>query len=118
MGCLEQSRQFFLQYAQLELEARFPELAARVAAGRVGNGSECFGYDDEISKDHDWGVDFQLWVLEEDRERIPTLTAWKMDLLRRQGLSDSEDWFLASHGESVQRRIQDVRVRSLPLQFE
>lgn len=82
MGCLEQSKQFFLQYAESELISRFPDLAARVAAGLVGNGSECFGYDDELSKDHDWGIDFYLWVLEEDQEHIPALAAWKEELLR------------------------------------
>ena len=46
MGCLELSRAFFLQYAQPELEQKFPQWAPHVAAGLVGNGSECFGYDD------------------------------------------------------------------------
>lgn len=83
MGCLELSRAFFLQYAQPELEQKFPQWAPHVAAGLVGNGSECFGYDDEISKDHDWGIDFYLWVTEEKREAIPVLAAWKRNLLER-----------------------------------
>ena len=83
MGCLELSRAFFLQYAQPELEQKFPQWAPHVAAGLVGNGSECFGYDDAISTDNDWGIDFYLWVTEEKREAIPVLAAWKRNLLER-----------------------------------
>jgi hypothetical protein len=51
------------------LEKDFPELAPRLAVGLAGRGSECFGYDDEISRDHDYQISLWLW-LESNDERV------------------------------------------------
>lgn len=34
----------------------------RLAVGSVGDGSDRFGFDDDISRDHDWGVSLCIWV--------------------------------------------------------
>lgn len=78
---MQLSREYFFTVAEPSLKRSFPELYPRLAAGLVGNGSECFGYDDEISRDHDWGVDFFAWTSESDSAMIPALRNWKTTLL-------------------------------------
>ncbi len=83
MKGLTLSRQYFRDTAEPRLKEDFPELYKHIAAGLVGNGSECFGYDDELSRDHDWGIDFFLWVPESDWEAITELRNWKNTLFEK-----------------------------------
>ena len=55
------SRRFFASALPL-LKEHIPDVMAVSAAGLVGEGSECLGLDDGISRDHDWGPAFCLWV--------------------------------------------------------
>ncbi len=66
MKGLELCREYYLRCARDGIKARFGERAARVAAGLAGEGSECLGFDDEISRDHDFGPAFCLWLADED----------------------------------------------------
>lgn len=59
---LDLSRRFFMAEGLPMLRRRFPELLPHIAAGRVGEGSECFGFDDRFSRDHDFGPGFCLWI--------------------------------------------------------
>ena len=66
MGGLELSREFFDAYGKPMLETHFPHLLPKLAAGLFGSGSECFGYDDEISRDHDFEPGFCIFLPGED----------------------------------------------------
>ena len=66
MQGIEEAELFFRNEALPVLEQNFPELLPGIAAGMAGRGSECFGFDDEISRDHDFTAGFTIWLEKED----------------------------------------------------
>lgn len=66
MKGLDISRAFYREYGEPMLREKFPELVPLLAAGLFGSGSECYGYDDEISRDHDFEPGFCLFLPGED----------------------------------------------------
>lgn len=58
-------REYFETYGRPMLAEQFAEYKDRIAAGLCGEGSDCFGFDDAVSRDHDWGPGFSMWVSEE-----------------------------------------------------
>lgn len=66
MQGLTLSRKYFEACGLPLIESRFSHVRDRIAAGLVGDGSECYGFDDELSRDHDWGPGFCVWLTAED----------------------------------------------------
>ena len=67
MKGIDLSRAYYEQYGKEMLEKDFPELLPFLAAGLLGSGSECFGYDDEVSRDHDFDPGFCIFIPGEDK---------------------------------------------------
>jgi hypothetical protein len=61
---LELARTFFSRTVLPALEKEAPEALKLAAFGLAGPGSECFGFDDELSRDHDWGPRVCIWIPE------------------------------------------------------
>jgi len=61
---------FYREHGVAMLSQLFSTYTDRIAAGFVGPGSECYGFDDEISRDHDWGPGFCMWLTTEDHQEI------------------------------------------------
>ncbi len=66
MNGLEISEAYFEAYGMPMLQRDFASLLPHVAAGLFGSGSECFGFDDELSRDHDFDPGFMLLLPGED----------------------------------------------------
>ena len=69
---MELARRFWEQAGKPMLQSRYPDYAERIAVGLVGYGSECFGFDDALSRDHDFAPRFCLWLTDEDYAAIGT----------------------------------------------
>lgn len=67
MNGLEISRQYWEECGRPMIEERFPELMGLIAVGLVGAGSECYGYDDDVSRDHDFEPGFCIYLPDEER---------------------------------------------------
>ncbi len=68
---MQLSQSYWQTYGKPLLDQpKFAEYKNRIAAGLVGHGSECYGFDDAISRDHDFGPGFCLWLTDEDYAKI------------------------------------------------
>ncbi|MCL2491776.1 MAG: DUF4037 domain-containing protein [Coriobacteriia bacterium] len=66
MNGLELAEAFWWERGYPALCELMDDAIDRVAAGMVGEGSECFGFDDRYSRDHHWGPAFCLWLTADD----------------------------------------------------
>ncbi len=64
MKGLELCEKFYNEYGKNLINTLFPEYADKIAVGLVGEGSECLGFDDQTSVDHDFDAGFCLFIPE------------------------------------------------------
>lgn len=67
MQGLDLAEKYYETYGKPMLEEEFPGLLSEIAVGLAGSGSECFGFDDPVSVDHDFEPGFCLFLPGEDR---------------------------------------------------
>ena len=67
---LQRCKDLYENFGKAMLHDKFPDCVDRIAVGLVGEGSDCFGFDDDISTDHDYEPGFCMWLLQEDYKKI------------------------------------------------
>ena len=103
MQGLEAARALYEAQGRDLIHSRFPEFEGRIAVGLAGHGSECFGFDDAVSTDHDFKPGFCLWVDDEtDRAIGLALSRAYRELKTERGAHSA----LAEQNRGV-RRISD-----------
>lgn len=66
MKGLEIAEKYYLEFGKNMIDTEFSDIKDKLAAGICGGGSECFGFDDDISKDHDFEAGFCIFIPDED----------------------------------------------------
>lgn len=103
---LKACQEFYEEYGKRMIHEYFPEYETRIAVGLVGEGSDCFGFDDSISMDHDYGIGFCMWLTEQDYAEIGS----KLQKRYEQMLSDYKSQLnqpLADEGDVVSNNLDE-----------
>ena len=66
MKGLEVAKKYYEECFRETLFSDLEDIKDKVAVGLCGSGSECFGFDDEVSKDHDFEPCFCIFIPGED----------------------------------------------------
>ncbi len=70
MKGLEISKLYYNEFGNEMLKMEFSEILPRLAVGVMGEGSDCLGYDDDISRDHDFEPGFMIFITRQDYEKF------------------------------------------------
>lgn len=77
MKGLELCKRFYYEHGEKMLKNEFSDILDKIAIGLIGGGSECLGYDDELSQDHDFEGGFCIFLPGEDI--VDRKTAFKLE---------------------------------------
>lgn len=66
MKGLELAEKFYKEYGEKMIDENFSHIKQYLAIGLAGSGSECLGFDDNISQDHDFEAGFCIFIPDED----------------------------------------------------
>ena len=66
MKGLELAEKYYEAFGAPMIREQFLGIESLIAAGLTGSGSECYGFDDAVSGDHDWEPGFCLFLPEEE----------------------------------------------------
>ena len=69
MKGLELAEKFYKEYGEKIIDENFSHIKQYLAFGLAGSGSECLGFDDNISHDHDFEAGFCIFIPDEVSER-------------------------------------------------
>lgn len=64
------AEKYYEAYGKSMIHEKFASYENLIAVGLCGEGSDCFGYDDEISRDHDFGPSFCMFITKKLYEEI------------------------------------------------
>lgn len=90
------------KYTSEFIKVKYPDLYSRICLALVGVGSECLGFDDEISEDHDFSSRCQLFLDDSDYK------TYKSDL-------ESSLKIFCKDLESLTSNLKDVNVEIMPI---
>ena len=111
MKGLEFARAYYEECGKSMLTDEFAEWMPHLAVGLVGSGSECFGYDDEISRDHDFEPGFIIFLPGE--EVVDEQTAFRL----QRAYSHLPQEFMGLKRSFLSRSAETVMVRSASVIF-
>lgn len=64
------SREYYEAVGLPMLKDKYAGYYDQMTIGHLGEGSDCYGFDDVISRDHDWGIGFSIWLEDELYDQI------------------------------------------------
>lgn len=65
MKGLEIAENYYNEFGRDMIDSEFSDIKDKIAIGLSGSGSECFGFDDDISTDHDFEPRFCIFIPDE-----------------------------------------------------